>query len=204
MTTGGPRPAFSDSDLQLVGAAHSALGWPGVVLPKLRISSFKVFPVVAWLEGGRQRFLQGRGPVTDRPTLSEWEDGGPPTPLKIVGFVSDGPAPSSVDKLKALAAYGAGAMLVPSARRLGRWTLAEADIAGVYVVEHPGSGVRVVLHGRPGSSATRRSVATRLREEQLFAWALHHGVRPLETDSPVGVGSPLGEDLQICGFNIRL
>ncbi len=58
--------------------------------------------------------------------------------------------------------------------------MAEADIAGISVVEvNVTDTARVVFRGRDGALASaRRSVATRLREEQLFEWALHVGVEP--------------------------
>lgn len=188
MTDGGFVPARLPVEEVLV-AAQSVLRWPGVVLPKVVISSSNVFSVVSWTEGGRQRVRDGVGPVTDRPTLAKWEEEGPPPPLRIVGFIYDGPAVQGIDQLKGLAAYGAGAIVVRSARRLGCLTMAEADIAGISVVELAGdSGVSVALHGRSGSIATRRSVGIRLREEQLFAIALHQGFRPTSPFDVVSAG----------------
>lgn len=155
------------------------LGWGGFVLPAVRMSGGCVHPVIEWTPSAEFRWVSGPEPEPDRATLSEWECGGPGTAVRIVGFVHVGTPGAGVDRLKAVAGYGPGALIVRSVARVGAWTMAEADLAGLSVVEVDRGGGRMALAGREGPVASaRRSVATRLREEQLFEWALRVGHKP--------------------------
>ncbi len=164
----------------VVLAAHEALGWGGVVLPQVQMSGGVVHPVVSWRAGASARMSCGPEPMMSRAVLVAWEVDGPESAVRIVGFLHVGSPAAGIDRLKAVAAYGPGAMVVAAVARVGRWTMAEADVAGISVVEARCGGVRVALPGRRAPLPTaRRSVATRLREEQLFDWALRAGVGPL-------------------------
>lgn len=161
-------------------AAHDALRWGGVVLPRVPFSGGALYPVISWTSAAERRNAEGPEPTLCRPTLSGWEEDGPESAVRIVGFLHAGAPAAGISRLKAVAAYGPGAIVVADGGRIGRWTLAEADVAGISVLEIPDdANIRTLVHGRnvPVASA-RRSVATRLREEQLYGWALHVGVGP--------------------------
>lgn len=165
-----------------------ASGWPGVVLPRTRVSDFAVYPVVevdeqVWAE----RVENGHGPEPDRSTLLIWEswtaDLGempPRPPLSIVGFVSTAEKPAdALYALDSLAGYGAGLWITCGARGPSPWSLSEFDLAGVGVVwDHSGS-CDLLVEGREGpAAAARRMVSTRHKEELLFGWALATGYSP--------------------------
>jgi hypothetical protein len=176
--------------VEIAELACAASRWAGFVLPRARMSGGVIHPVVAWTAAAADRWSEGNGPVACRPTLVEWEAGGPPSAIRIVGFIHVGSPVAGVDRLKAVSAYGPGILVVRDVSAVGRWTFAEADVAGLSVVEVRRDGHRrVELVGRGGPVAhARRSVATRLREEQLFDWALRAGREPsVDGVAPVGV-----------------
>jgi hypothetical protein len=166
-----------------------ASGWPGVVLPRTRVSEFAVYPVVeideqVWAE----RVENGHGPELDRSTLLIWEswtaDLGempPRSPLSIVGFVSSAEKPGdALYALESLAGYGAGLWIVCGARGPSPWSLSEFDLAGASVVWDHKGGRDLVVEGRRGQVATaRRMASTRHKEELLFGWALATGYSPV-------------------------
>lgn len=165
-----------------------ASGWPGVVLPRTRVSDFAVYPVVevdeqVWAE----RVENGHGPELDRSTLLIWEswtaDLGempPRSPLSIVGFVSCAEKPGdALYALDSLAGYGAGLWIMCGARGPSSWSLSEFDLAGVGVVWDHNGGRDLLVEGRDGPVATaRRMASTRHKEELLFGWALATGYSP--------------------------
>lgn len=160
--------------------------WTGTVLPMVRFSRFLGYPVISWTGHADKRLHQGWGPELDRSTLSLWEawpdeiPHPPPEPaVRIIGFVSAATWRPGMQAARELCGYGAGMVFTrhtPSALRL-----AEADLAGVWVVRGwPSGEVAVLVRGRPGRASTaRRVVATRYWEEFLFAHALKHGLVPI-------------------------
>lgn len=168
------------------GAVHAgvhAAGWDGVVLPETKISDYIVHPVITidphvWAD----REAAGQRPELDRSTLALWEawtaDLGAPPPrpaVSIVGFVSTATrASAALEALDALAGYGAGLWLVTGARRPRMLTLAEFDLAGLWVAHAHPTGHRVLVRGRHGpiDTAQRRGSAIRHKEELLFEHAL--------------------------------
>jgi hypothetical protein len=174
------RAASTAGGSTVADQARVALNWAGFTLPAVRLSGGSVVPVVAWTAAARSRWRDGPRPVADRAVLAEWECDGPASAVRVVGFLHLGAPLAGVDRLKAVAGYGPGAVVVGAAGRVGAWTLAEADVAGLSVVEVSRErSARVVVTGREGPVATaRRTVATRLREEQLFEWALRVGHEP--------------------------
>jgi hypothetical protein len=163
-------------------AAHQALGWGGFVLPRVQMSGGAIYPVVAWTPEADGRRVAGPEPTMCRPTLLMWEVDGPASAIRIVGFLHAGASADGIDRLRAVAAYGPGAMVTANPSRTDAWTMAEADLAGISVVEACATrGAHVVLRGRDTPLPTaRRSVATRLREEQLYGWALYVGAEPAD------------------------
>lgn len=170
----------------MICAAHDALEWEGFVLPKIQMSGGAVYPVVAWTRSAARRRMEGPEPTTCRPTLSAWEVDGPPSAVRIVGFLHAGAPVDGIDRLKAVAAYGPGVIVVSNAARVGRWTMAEADLASISVVEaHADGTAQFAVRGRDTPLPTaRRSVATRLREEQMYQWALQVGAEPGDSIQP--------------------
>ena len=153
--------------------------WPGVALPAAKVLGSVVIPVVA-ITGARERVKRGQGPLLDLETLDAWEamfDGGvPAAPLRIVGFVSTAHRWSAaIEQVRSLGGLGAG--MVISRARAHALPLMDADATGVWVVGVPPCEPqpRLWVTGRVGSVPTaRRTAATRLMEEALFAHALHH------------------------------
>lgn len=166
-----------------VCAAMSS-GWSGVVLPPLRLSGFIVRPVV---DIDRQvcteRLNDHQYPETDMSTLAIWEgwsdDLGPAppgAPLSITGFISTARPRQALYGLDILSGYGAGLILFESRRRPSEWVMRECDLAGAFMVWSGDDGCECVVTGRGGPVATaRRTVATRQKEEILFAHALRSG-----------------------------
>lgn len=163
--------------------AVSVAGWGGIVLPATRVSGYQVYPVVtidqvAW----EMRVKSGCGPELTRSTLALWESwmpemgaAPPPSAIAIEGFVSTVRPSAALCALDSLAGYGAGLWLAPS-RRPTSWTLREFDMADITVVAEVDHGPAVLVRGRAGRIETaRRMTSTRLKEEQLFAWALASG-----------------------------
>lgn len=175
------RAATPRHDMQCADSARATMGWPGFVLPPVRMSNGPIHPVVTWTDTAEARWTDGPPPTSRRATLAEWETDGPPTAINIIGFMHIGSPTAGVDRLKAVAAYGSGALVVANLPRTA-WTMAEADMAGLSVVEvRPDGRSHMALAGRNGPVASaRRTVATRLREEQLFEWALRAGHRPAD------------------------
>ncbi len=160
-------------------------GWPGVALPRTRVSDFAVYPVVkideqVWAE----RIANGHGPELDRSTLLIWESWTPDlgempprSPLSIVGFVSTAEKPAdALYALDSLAGYGAGLWITCGGRGPSPWSLSEFDLAGIGVVwDHDGDR-DLLVEGRSGPVATaQRMASTRHKEELLFGWALATG-----------------------------
>ena len=172
--------ASAHENLDAAELARQALGWAGVTLPAVRMSGGAVLPVVAWTASAASRWVFGPAPEPCRATLMQWESYGPSPAVHIAGFIHVGPAAAGIDRLKAVSAYGPGALVVRNVRRVSAWTMAEADVAGLSVVQVLRNGqVDVTLEGRRGPlTSARRTVATRLREEQLFEWALRVGAEP--------------------------
>ena len=166
------------------GRAAATAGWDGVVLPPLRLSGFAVHPVVAIdREVCEERLNAQQYPETDMSTLAMWEgwsaDPGPAppnSPLSITGFISTASPRRALYGLDVLSGYGAGLILFESRRRPSEWTMRECDLAGAFMVWSSADGCECVVTGRYGPVATaRRTVATRQKEEILFAHALRSG-----------------------------
>lgn len=173
------RTATASHEATIAEQACVALCWGGFTLPAVRMSGGPVLPVMMWTAAARSRWLDGPRPEADRSVLADWELSGPPTAVRVVGFLHLGAPAAGIDRLKAVAAYGPGAVVVSSAARVSELTLAEADVAGLSVVEVNRDIGRVIITGRPGPVVTaRRTVATRLREEQLYELALRLGAQP--------------------------
>jgi hypothetical protein len=84
-------PAPAD---ELAVAAAEELGWPGVVLPELRLLGRRVCLVVELLtEGHAERICLGQAPETDRATVATWVwpefQGRVPVPaVRVVGVIA--------------------------------------------------------------------------------------------------------------------
>lgn len=176
-----PRPrgwaaSLARDDVQL---AVDTAGWNGIVLPYTHLSTYLGFPVISWNEGVRERFRFGPGPVFVRQALSLWEHWPlgvstlpPPSPLRIVGFVSVStwrPAFRAVCELA-----GKGALMILTPQRPSPLRLCDADYAGVHVVQFAdGGSCEVLVKGRMGPiESARRTTNIRYWEERLFAHAL--------------------------------
>lgn len=175
-----PHSTFGDD----AARAATVAGWPGVVLPKLRISGFTVFPVVEFDEMiATQRLSAGQCPETEMSTLAVWEgwsaDLGPmppASPITITGFISTATPQRALYALDVLAGYGAGLILMSGKRHPTGWGMRECEFGGVWVVWSNGSDCDCIVTGRQGPISTaRRTVATRQKEEMLFAHALRSG-----------------------------
>jgi hypothetical protein len=167
-------------------AAHELLAWGGFVLPLVGLPGGAVLPVVAWTRAATTRLEQGIPPNLCRYELAAWEAGGPGSAVEILGFLHHGAPAPGVARLKSVSGYGPGALVVTDARRVSAWTLAEADMAGLSVVEYGGRTVSAswVIHGNQAHAGPRRrTVSRRLREEQLFQWAIDSGFDPMTTGS---------------------
>ncbi|WP_131807758.1 hypothetical protein [Mycobacteroides abscessus] len=189
--TRAPRGWAAKLDRQVVQRAVDSAGWDGIVLPYSRLSDYQGFPVISWEIGARERFRFGPGPVLVRQALTLWERWPlgvstlpPPSPLRIVGFVSVAtwrPAFSAVCELA-----GKGAMMILTPTRPSVLRLCDADYAGIHVVQvADGEGAcEVLVRGRMGPIETaRRTTNIRYWEETLFAHALaswREGVIPEE------------------------
>lgn len=177
------------SDLNVpssVRAAVQAARWPGVVLPRMRLGGYRVYPVVdidpnIWAD----RIRNGHGPELDGSTLAIWEGWAPDlgpmpprTPLAIVGLVSDVRPQAALNALRFLSGVGGGLIVSTGRRGPTTVTLMECDVAEVGVVwVPPNEDARVLVQGRFGPVATaRRIVLTRHDEELFFQWALTTGV----------------------------
>lgn len=189
-TTRAPRGWAAGLDRRRVQQAVDAAGWDGIVLPYGKLSDFQGFPVIAWGEGARERLRFGPGPVLVREALTLWEGWPlgvcgppPPSPLRIVGFVSVATWRPALHAACELA--GKGAMMILTPRRPSPLRLCEADYAGVHVVHVGDDGeCEVLVTGRSGPIATaQRTSNIRYWEENLFAHALaswREGVIPPE------------------------
>jgi hypothetical protein len=152
----------------------------GVVLPATELSGFRGYPIIEWSEGLGDRLRRGYGPMLDRPTLSLWESwptgvvSAPPSPvLRIIGFASTAPWRHALRAAQEL--RGFGATFVLTATEPSEFRLAEADVAGVYVIRMNSVGEEVLVIGEPGVEESPRMVAARYWEERLFAHALAAG-----------------------------
>jgi hypothetical protein len=94
----------------------------------------------------------------------------PPAPLQILGFVSTASWPSALRAARDLRGFGVTCVL--SATRPSPIKLAEADLAGVYVIRVASAGDEMLVHGRRAATVGPRMVATRYWEERLLAHAL--------------------------------
>lgn len=178
---------------QAVGLA----GWQGVVLPYTRLFARQGFPVVQWHDGVVDRVRNGPGPVLDRPALSLWElwpsgvaSSPPPSPLRVVGFVSIATWRPAFQAAHAL--RGIGSTMLLTSERPSSLRLCDADASGMHVVQHdPDGRCTLLVRGRSGPVDTAcRIVASRYWEERLFAHALATGV----TDGMPGAAAlaPIG------------
>jgi hypothetical protein len=181
--------APGDTAPEHVRDAVRAAGWDGVVLPRTKVSDYTVHPVIAidphaWAD----RVTAGQQPELDRSTLTLWEawtaelGAPPPRPaVSIVGFVSTARrASTALETLDALAGYGAGLWIATGARRPRTLTLAEFDLAGIWMVHAHPTRTGVLVRGRRGpvDTAQRRGPAIRHKEELLFQRALSTGYAP--------------------------
>lgn len=169
------------SDTSTVQRVVRTLVGPVVVLPATQLSGFHGFPLIAWSDGVADRVGSGIGPMLDRPTLSLWESwpsgmrsSPPPSPLRILGFASTASWRWALRATRELRGFGVTCVL--SSKRPSAIALAEADVAGVYVVRVGEEVDEVLVHGRPPATAGPRMVATRYWEERLLAHALRVGV----------------------------
>ncbi|MEU7634357.1 hypothetical protein AB0C34_31040 [Nocardia sp. NPDC049220] len=165
-----------------VHTAIRAAGWRGRVLPQTQVSDYTVYPVIdvdsaVWAE----RVDKRQWPELDRSTLAIWEawtadpgEAPPRSTVSIVGFVSTASRPASaLHALDSLAGYGAGLWIAPGSHGPSRWTLAEFDVADIWVVHTRSAHNTVLVQGRHGPISTaRRLTSTRHKEELLFGQAL--------------------------------
>lgn len=173
-----------------IGASTEVLGkvlsvgrWPGTALPPVQVLGSVVVPVVSFT-GASARVAAGQGPLLHMETLEAWElmaaPGTPPSPLRIVGFISTAPGWSrAIEQVRSLAGLGAGMVL--SRSRATALPLLDADATGVWVVGIPPCEPEPALWvtGRVGPATTAvRTPATRVIEEGLFAHALEQGLVP--------------------------
>lgn len=191
LRTSAPRGWASGLDRQIVQRAVGAAGWDGIVLPYSRLSDYSGFPVIAWRDGARERFRFGPGPVLLWPALTLWERWPlgvstmpPPSPLRIVGFVSVATWRPAFKATCELA--GKGAMMILTPQQPSVLRLCDADYAGIHVVHVDDEGdVDVLVRGRMGAiESAQRTTNIRYWEESLFAHALaswrEEGVVPPE------------------------
>ncbi|WP_207549173.1 DUF1643 domain-containing protein [Mycobacteroides chelonae] len=177
-----PAPPRFDPVPEAVIEGVKAAGWPGIVLPQMRMGGYLVYPVVdinrqAWDE----RLAAGHGPELERSTLKIWEgwapDLGPmppPTVLSITGLVSTARPQAALNALTFLGGAGGGLIVATGSRGPSRTTLMECDIEDIGMAWVPAGGEpRLLVKGRDGPVATaRRITLTRHAEEELFQWAL--------------------------------
>lgn len=168
--------------LQVATLAARTARWPGVVLPEADVLGMRVFPVVE-LTGASYRVHAGVGPQRCLTTLAIWESfgpdrvptqhGAPPSPVRVVGFVSLAARwERALRDLQAVAGLGAG--MVVRTRHPSPLQLMDADASGVWVVVDRRAEVSLSVTGRAGPVQTAQRVpATRLMEEGLFAHALN-------------------------------
>lgn len=178
MRTLVPRGGHTQRVRPAAASVLGVLGWSGEVLPPMRLSDQLIQPVVRWRVAALDRIAARQWPTDDRAVLAQWEREGPSSAVEIVGFISSTPTASAVDNLRRLRAYGATAVLIPARGRPSQWSLAEADLAGISVARARGSvgPASLLVRGDSGPIASAvRSTATRLREEQIFDWALTIG-----------------------------
>ena len=150
----------------------------GVVLPAAELSGFRGHSVVEWADTLNERLSRGAGPMLERPTLARWESTPasgqwvPAPPLRIRGFISTATWRHALRAARELRGFGAGCVV--AATRPSLLELAEADLAGVYVI---GAAGGLLVRGRLNPSPPRM-VATRYWEERLLAHALSAGLLP--------------------------
>lgn len=117
-------------------------------------------------------------------TLAVWEGWGadlgpmpPESAVAIIGFISTAAPRRALYGLDVLAGYGAGMVLATGVRRPTEWTVRECEVAGVSLVWSGGGECECLVEGRHGPTATaRRTVASRQKEELLFAHVLGSGL----------------------------
>lgn len=170
--------AVESTALGWMGASVAAFGWPGQVLASTEVCGCRAYPVVDWIADNLSaRASAGIDPQLDRPTLALWEKApctSPPTPLRIVGFVSDEPWRRALHAVHGLRGLGAGGIV--STQGVSELELSEADFYGLSVATIGEAGVTLICRGRSGPVPTAsRRVGTRFWEESLYQWAIGDG-----------------------------
>lgn len=169
------------ADVASVERAVRTVVASAVALPATELSGFRGYPLIEWTDGLAIRMLSGIGPMLDRATLSLWESwpsgvesAPPPAPLRIVGFASTASWRSALRASSGLRGFGVSCVVTTT--RPSAIKLAEADLAGVYVIYMEASGgAELLVHGSRGGRERPRMVATRFWEERLLAHALRVG-----------------------------
>ena len=168
--------------------AVNAVGWDGVVVPRMRVSDFMLYPVVRVLpEAWDEREQSGVAPQPHQFTLSLWEswqpDMGtppPPSPVRIVGFVATGRLRATLRALVEMSGYAPGLALVTAARKPGVWATAEADVCDMNLAWATRDGtVTLLWAGRqePAPTSAGRTTSVRHKEELVYARMLASDLR---------------------------
>jgi hypothetical protein len=182
-------PLRPGTDPDRLAAAATALGWPGLALPGVRLLGSAMVPVLAVDLAAHERRRQAgcAAPMSDVDTLAVWEwpqarEACPPTATRLLGVLV--PAGRSWAAAAATArrwaGFGATAILLPTdeATELCRLECGYAGIAIAGTVPGADAGaVRLLQAGRPGrSEKARRRTLDRWVEEQLYGRLLIAGV----------------------------
>jgi hypothetical protein len=174
----------------LAGAAE-ALGWPGLVLPAVRLLGTRVTAVVT-IDRHAHEMRRAAGcaaPVLDVDTLAVWEwpqsaGSCPPSVVALRGVLVPAAHPARPERAWVTAAgtarrwagFAGTALLLPAddASELCRL---ECGYAGIGLTANTATGVRLIQPGRSGrSEKARRRTLDRWVEERLYGRLLAGGV----------------------------
>lgn len=166
--------------------AVAAIGWDGVVVPRMRIFDFLLYPVVQLLpQAWEQRERSGVPPQLHQFTLFLWEswqhdmgEAPPPSPVRLVGLVATGKLRSALNALTAMSGYAPGLAVLGGSHGPRSLAAAEADLHDMSLAwVHPEGGAEVLWRGRqePAATSAGRTTSVRHKEELIYAQMLSSG-----------------------------
>ncbi|WP_280454050.1 hypothetical protein [Nocardia brasiliensis] len=175
-----PRKPEIRLDKTLAQQAAAAAHWPGIALARIHLNDHPVYPIITPLHADWQHRTERRQrPELDRFALDLWEAipelGGPPTPLRITGFICAAPSfTHALQAATALELLGPTLLVHCGPRGPRESAIRRASTTGAALVwARPDHTLASLLDHR--HHRTPRTTADRYLEELLFAHALAHG-----------------------------
>lgn len=174
---------WRDLDLTAVATVVAdAAGLQGQLLPYTRVDGRPAFPLaVIERDVAAARLRRDEGPILDRVRLKHYAAdgfmGAPPEAVVLTGFVTVEPFRLARRHLAGLRTWAPTVAAVPAWRPLDAVSATECDYYGYQAFLTDGvSASPLEVAARPGRRPARPDPWRRLRDEQMFQFALESGL----------------------------